>query len=375
VAIKLTDEDLAKLQDKQLANVLRKLNDGKTLTAREEAILARARTAGPAKLPPGTWQGVLFEPVATEGHGGYAKNWSELADALSKSGVPITRRAIQEWRHDPRYKADLPPDRADGRKDVAAWLAFMVKHGLKRADDHVAGSPSPSIPSSQSTDLDPDALPKVIMPPPIGGCAADWNKAGAMIDYERNKLKLETQRGTLLVASELEVPLGATFVVLSQKLSQFPERAAPQVVGFVDVNEVIGILRAEIEGDLGDLHGARYLDTTLDRILDELPFDAESTRLLQLVSFDGQPGADCAERKSALRELIARVALETLRTIGSRVIAEIHQGEPAPEKIPAAPADAIEEPAPQITPPTSHTSPQKPRAKKPARKRKPRAAD
>jgi hypothetical protein len=187
-----------------------------------------------------------------------------------------------------------------------------------------------------------------------------------MIDYERNKLKLETQRGTLLVASELEVPLGATFVVLSQKLSQFPERAAPQVVGFVDVNEVIGILRAEIEGDLGDLHGARYLDTTLDRILDELPFDAESTRLLQLVSFDGQD-------KCALRELIARVALETLRTIGARVIAEIHQGEPAPEKIPAAPA--IEEPAPQTAPATSPTATKKPRAKKPARKRKPRAAD
>jgi hypothetical protein len=365
VAIKLTDEDLAKLQDKQLANVLRKLNDGKTLTAREEAILARARTAGPAKLPPGTWQGVLFEPVATEGHGGYAKNWSELADALSKSGVPITRRAIQEWRHDPRYKADLPPDRADGRKDVAAWLAFMVKHGLKRADDHVA---SHQAPGTSHNSQDPAHAPGFIMPPPIGGCAADWNKAGAMIDYERNKLKLETQRGTLLVASELEVPLGATFVVLSQKLSQFPERAAPQVVGFVDVNEVIGILRAEIEGDLGDLHGARYLDTTLARILDELPFDAESTRLLQLVSFEGQD-------KSALRELIARVALETLRTIGARVIAEIHQGEPAPEKIPAAPADAIEEPAPQTAPATSPTATKKPRAKKPARKRKPRAAD
>ena len=360
MAIKLTDEDLAKLQDKQLANVLRKLNDGKTLTAREEAILARARTAGPAKLPPGTWQGVLFEPVATEGHGGYAKNWSELADALSKSGVPITRRAIQEWRHDPRYKADLPPDRADGRKDVAAWLAFMVKHGLKRADDHVTSHQSPVT----SHNAEAEHAPGFIMPPPIGGCAADWNKAVAMIDYERNKLKLETQRGTLLVASELEVPLGATFTVLSQKLSQFPERAAPQVVGFVDVNEVIGILRAEIEGDLGDLHGARYLDITLARILDELPFDAESTRLLQLVSFDGQPGADCAERKAALRELIARVALETLRTIGARVIAEIHQSEPPPEKIPAAPADAIEEPAPQITPPTSHTAPKKaPRAK------------
>jgi hypothetical protein len=325
----------------------------------------------PAPLPRQT---VFFEPEKP-GADGFAANWSELAVALSTgTGITITRRAIQEWRRDPRYLRDIPSDKPDGRKDVAAWLAFMVKHGLKRADDHVASHQSPV---TNHNSEDPAHAPGFIMPPPIGGCAADWNKAGAMIDYERNKLKLETQRGTLLVASELEVPLGATFVVLSQKLSQFPERAAPQVVGFVDVNEVIGILRAEIEGDLGDLHGARYLDTTLDRILDELPFDAESTRLLQLVSFDGQPGADCAERKSALRELIARVALETLRTIGARVIAEIHQGEPAPEKIPAAPADAIEEPAPQITPPTSHTAPQKsPRAKatKP-RKRKPRAAD
>jgi hypothetical protein len=310
-------------------------------------------------------QTVFFEPEKP-GADGFAANWSELAVALSTgTGITITRRAIQDWRRDPRYLRDIPADKPDGRKDVAAWLAFMVKHGLKRADDHVA---SHQLPVTSHNSEDPAHEPGFIMPPPIGGCAADWNKAGAMIDYERNKLKLETQRGTLLVASELEVPLGATFVVLSQKLSQFPERAAPQVVGFVDVNEVIGILRAEIEGDLGDLHGARYLDTTLARILDELPFDAESTRLLQLVSFEGQD-------KSALRELIARVAIETLRTIGARVIAEIHQGEPAPEKIPAAPADAIEEPAPQTAPATSPTAPQKSRAKKPARKRKPRAAD
>lgn len=373
MAIKLTDEDLAKLQDKQLANVLRKLNSGKTLTAREEAILARARTAEPPKLPPGTWQGVLFEPVATEGHGGFAKTWSELAAALSKSGVTITRRAIQEWRHDPRYLADCPPDRADGRKDVAAWLAFMVKHGLKRADDHVSTHKAGQNYSQDIPD-DSAAPPKVIMPPPIGGCAADWNKAGAMIDYERNKLKLETQRGTLLVAAELEVPLGATFVVLSQKLAQFPERAAPQVTGFTDVNEVIAILRAEIEGDLGELHGARWLDITLARILDELPFDEESTRLLQLVSFEGQD-------KIALRELIARVVLETLRTIGARAIAEINGAATAPTATsaqqttaPAAPAaDSAVHVAPVEASPAplgKDQTPAKPR--QPARKRKPR---
>jgi hypothetical protein len=41
--VQLTQENHAKLQTKQLANVIRKLNAGKTPTAREEALLAQTR--------------------------------------------------------------------------------------------------------------------------------------------------------------------------------------------------------------------------------------------------------------------------------------------------------------------------------------------
>jgi hypothetical protein len=44
--VNLTPEDLKKLQARQVANIIQKLNRGKTLTTREEAILAQTRDAG-----------------------------------------------------------------------------------------------------------------------------------------------------------------------------------------------------------------------------------------------------------------------------------------------------------------------------------------
>ena len=41
--MKLTPEDLEKLQTKQLANIIRKLGEGKTITAREQQMLDDAR--------------------------------------------------------------------------------------------------------------------------------------------------------------------------------------------------------------------------------------------------------------------------------------------------------------------------------------------
>ncbi len=225
--MKLSPEDVEKIRTKNLANLIRKANAGKTLTRAELLMLDQARTGEVQTL------GVVKNFVTT---------WDELAKAIG-----VSRRAVQEWRKDPRYCNDCPPDRADGRHDVAAWLDFMVRHGLKRADEFVESEPDDDEPGAH-----------VIRPPAIGGSQADWNKAASHVDYEKKRDALGVFRGTLLVAAELEVPLGATFAALQTKASQFPTRVAPLVTGFRDVQEVEERLRDEMDADLRDLQAARF---------------------------------------------------------------------------------------------------------------------
>lgn len=319
--MKLTQEDIEKLRTKEIANAIRKLNAGKTLTTGERALLAQQSVGG-----------------ADTSGGGFAQTWDDLASRLG-----TTRRAIQDWRRDPRYKHDAPKPRADGRHDVTAWAEFMVRHGLKRADEHIG-------------DMDADTI-NVINPPPFGGSQADWSKACIAKKVERAEIELEKLRGTLLVAAELEAPLGACFVAVQNKLAQFPDRTAALVAGFTDVQEIIGILRAEIDADLTDLHGARYLEEAV-AMVQRLPFDSETEEMMKLITFDGQD-------RALLFKLIAHIVTLTLISIGQRALAslgtpeqEIHE-----EPEPAEPAPVAENVAP---------APKKSAAKKPrARKAKP----
>jgi len=110
--VNLTPEDLAKLQTKNLANIIRKLNGGKTLTAREEAILAQAQVADSSSL-------ATAGPAA-----GYARSWDELADACS-----IERRTLTNARE--HHGAKCPKPRADGRHPIAEWIKFLDQVGVK----------------------------------------------------------------------------------------------------------------------------------------------------------------------------------------------------------------------------------------------------
>src|SRR5438309_8566399 len=66
----------------------------------------------------------------------FARNLGELVQELSRrSGVSVTRRSIQRWRRDPRYKAFCPQPRANGSHKVSEYLVFMRRFGLKRADE------------------------------------------------------------------------------------------------------------------------------------------------------------------------------------------------------------------------------------------------
>src|SRR5438552_12344401 len=68
----------------------------------------------------------------------FARNMVELVRELSGlSGVSITRRSLQRWRRDPRYKAFCPQPRANGSYKIAEYIAFMRRFGLKGADEAV----------------------------------------------------------------------------------------------------------------------------------------------------------------------------------------------------------------------------------------------
>ncbi len=112
--MQVTSEDHAKLQTKQLANIIRKLNSGKTLTAREEAILAQARSQGE-----GEGQTTGDAPAS-----GYAKTWEQLADACN-----VDRRTLTNARAN--FGKQCPKDKADGRKEIARWIAFLDEKGIR----------------------------------------------------------------------------------------------------------------------------------------------------------------------------------------------------------------------------------------------------
>lgn len=278
MALTLTPDDIKRLQEKELANAIRKLQEGKTLTGAERALIAQAGVGGSASAD-----------------GGFAATWDELADRLG-----VTRRAIQEWRKDPRYKADCPPDRADGRKEVVAWAAFIQRHGLKNADQH-----APFV-------GDDDGGGTIILPPRIGGSQADWKSREIKLKGDRLEIELEEKKLTLLPSAELEIPLGATFVAIANKLTIYPERVAPRVTGLRDVNEVMDVLREECQSDLNGLFAAQFL-TQLAAIVAGLPADPDIAAQFQRVTFAGQDVA-------ALLAVIEHCAGKVLAGIGENAI-------------------------------------------------------
>ena len=246
-------------------------------------------------------------------------------------------------------------ERADGRHCVAEWLRFMIEFHLKRGEASANATGGPENDRG-------DAEEGIIKPPTLAGSQADWQKAILHETHETKRTNRLTIEGTLIVAAELEVPLGATFAAIQTKLSQYPARAARRVVGLRDVGEAEDVLRDEMDADLTDLHAATYIDAAVPEVLAALPFDEDSARLLKLVIFDGQDTA-------ALRELIARVAIEALRLIGRRGLSVASTESPgAASTIPEA-AVSDDEPRAVTRPAAASES-----AKVSARAESPRAA-
>jgi hypothetical protein len=327
--VKFTPEDLQKIETKKLANIIRKLNAGGTLTAREDRILAEAKLSG-------------GEPLQTSAAANFVSTWDELA-----KNIGVTRRTLQTWRIDEKLGPQCPPTRAGGQHDVTAWLEFMVRFGLKRADEQ----------------FHPDDLPD-----DDRRSTRDWKNEREKLMCVRLQRDIDRDDGKLLVADELEIPVGATWLAFQNRYSQFPERAAGRCTGFDDSYEVEARMREIVDADLRDLNAARYLDESLSDILNTLPVDEETERLIDLVTFAGQDRAN-------LMLLIERVARAALQRIGRCAIAQTRSPDSGPENTSGATAqpETAAVPADPIAAPCASAKPQsKPRrkAKRVTRRRK-----
>jgi|TARA_R100001530_G_scaffold111745_1_gene78871 DNA-binding XRE family transcriptional regulator len=103
------DPKLAKkVLDADLANMAKRVNEGKNLTSNQRAYFLQA--TGQVPLP----------------ESGYAKSKVELAAILG-----VARQTIYKWG-----KLDeAPQPNSDGSHNIADWLGFIKLHNLKGAED------------------------------------------------------------------------------------------------------------------------------------------------------------------------------------------------------------------------------------------------
>jgi hypothetical protein len=97
-----------KLLHKDLANLVKRVHEGKKLTRSEHSMLQNL--AG-----------------MSAGHSGptHARNFVELAEILG-----VSRQALGHWRR----RRDAPKAAANGLHEVAAWREFMRQHNLKGSE-------------------------------------------------------------------------------------------------------------------------------------------------------------------------------------------------------------------------------------------------
>lgn len=219
LGVEITPKQREQIRKRQAANILAKLNAGKTITAREQAILDNLSVPERAFIRP----------------------LDELARELTtRTGVSVTRKSLQNWRSaklHPELVGKLPRDRADGRKDVAAWAKAMVENGLHRADEVVAGETS--------------AERKTVR---------DWKEYREKLMCDQLERSILRDDRTLLVATQIEIAIGQLIAGVSVALDHFAPSAARFVVGLRDIHDVQAKLQSEIDAVKQRINAAHYLD-------------------------------------------------------------------------------------------------------------------
>lgn len=214
----LTRKDLETVQRLQVKNILQKQASGKTLTAREERILAEAA--------------VTSEPAVEAGN--FAKNWDELATRLN-----ISRRGLQKVRSRFADK-DLPEPKPDGRHEVAAWSKFFADHNIK-------ASAIDAEPSGEDDEL-------------VTTSEAEWRKRLLREKVESARLANETARREAIPLSEIQETLPAFLMTIRTDLNQVVADLAADLEGIDDYNEREEIIQKRVNQLLGILARCDYLD-------------------------------------------------------------------------------------------------------------------
>lgn len=183
------------------------------------------------------------------------RTWFELAHALG-----VERRTLQNWRGNPKYAGAIPACESNGDKDVAAWHAFMITHGLKDAPASDEEAPIKFIPGNE-------------------------NEYKKLLTYEKIKqAQIETGKmeGVLLEAAQLEIQLGAAFIAITNRVSGLAETLAPLVVARDDVADIMDIIRPETDSILAGLNCGDYLSSVNELAQGIECTAAERERLVEL---------------------------------------------------------------------------------------------
>lgn len=216
----LKPEDAEKVLIKNLANVIRKANTGKPLTAAERALIEQAAAGG----------------TLQDTGSAFAKTYDELAQRFG-----LTRKTLQNARK--RHPDEAPRERADGRHDVAAWSQFLIRHNIARTAENIAGAPA--------AEGQEENRPVTV---------TDWK--ARELELKCEKLEIENARtaGELVEASAVET--GATHLVsgFRQALNNFVPRLAQKLDGVSDHHERVAAIQAEVDVVLKTLQRCDFIE-------------------------------------------------------------------------------------------------------------------
>jgi len=203
--VKLTPEQIQLLEDRDVANIVLKLNSNRPLTRVEREVL-RAHKEGAVEKE-------------------FADDWDELAEILGRS-----RRTIFKWRK--RFPKKCPKDRADGRKPVKLWRKFMV-------DNNLADEPE------ETENGEPTK--------------ADWDRERSRIDFQATLFRLEKERGRHVELAEICAAVGQMLAGFRTAVNMLPGSAARWLIGLKDFHSIKTRLQSEVDGVLQALGRHEYM--------------------------------------------------------------------------------------------------------------------
>lgn len=194
----LTHEDAEKIRLKNIANIIRKANAGKTLTNAERALIDSEAAGAQPGAP-------------------FASTWDALAQRLG-----ISRRGLQKVRE--RFTGQLPPDRADGRHDVAAWSRFFAEHHINAADEDAALAGSDD-----------------------GLTIAELKRREIAEKIRKLQIENAIAERSAVPLDEIQARLPPMLMAFNTGLNNLAPRLCQKLEGFDDYSERLQIIETEIE--------------------------------------------------------------------------------------------------------------------------------